>query len=217
MSKKQGKKSFAQDMALDFGRQLEEDSLLETPVILTQGQDKEKKNPKAGNKSAKTEQAAVKPQAAAEEKKVKASKATKSPRKNLKNLLEEAAAELTEAEVAKTKLEKSPPKKSFSDSLEAFFQDSIGDFLRAEDTELALMKQQVKKPGQAPKKAVGIEALLRRTLKEEQEAELQAQTARLTLILDQDKIERLKRIARQENRPLQELVTELLERYLQGR
>lgn len=230
MGKRQGKKSFAQDMADDFGRQLLEDSLQDDPVILTPAktkskraankeQEAEKPKAKAPRKSTKqtdkeTSKAAAKPrkQRATPNKKT----TSRSPRKKrLPDLLSQI--DLLEEELNASEEKKksaSSQRKSFSNDLESFFQESVGEMQSLASAELSHMKKQIDSR-QKSKAPVGIEALLQRTLQGQEKEELSLQTARLTLVLDKEKVERLKLIARQEQLALKDLVGELLERYIQ--
>jgi hypothetical protein len=103
---------------------------------------------------------------------------------------------------------KTVPRKSFSDSLSAFFQESMEDLL---DGAVAEVKRSLTK-GQ-PKKPIGIELLLQKTLQQENDHEAPI-TRRLTLVLESDKIEQLKEIAREQKQPLKNILSDLVDSFL---
>lgn len=104
-------------------------------------------------------------------------------------------------------------RKSFSDNIDIFFKESIEDVL--EDTTVTEIKRNVIHNGE--RKAIGIDVLLQRTSNahnDEVEASLEPMTKRVTFVLDVDKVEQLKNIAREENKRLRQIVSDLIEEYI---
>jgi hypothetical protein len=64
-----------------------------------------------------------------------------------------------------------------------------------------------------PKKPIGIELLLQKTLQQENDHEAPI-TRRLTLVLESDKIEQLKEIAREQKQPLKNILSDLVDSFL---
>lgn len=119
--------------------------------------------------------------------------------------------------VAPTAAQTNPPKppkgrhqKSFADNLEDFFKDSLDEVF---DGQIATIKRSIIRKTDRP--SIGIDVLLQKTLVEEDEPNLNTQ--RLTFVLDAQKIERLKQIARQQKKQINEVVMELIEMYLEKR
>lgn len=98
--------------------------------------------------------------------------------------------------------------KSFTNQLEDFFNDSVES--EAKTQPITTVKRNIQR--NAPRPAVGIDVLLNRTLIEEDE--LPEKIKRLTLVLDDDKLARLKEIARKHNKKINDLVLELIEMYI---
>ncbi len=121
------------------------------------------------------------------------------------------AKETSNAPKAKTKSKKSK-RKSFSSNLDQLFKGSL-DGIMAGDISPSKQKD-LEKVG---KKAVGIDLLIRRTTASTVENKTIAPkplTKRVTVVLDTSKIETLKRIAKEQKRPLRKLMAELVENFL---
>lgn len=114
----------------------------------------------------------------------------------------------------KTDAKKKTSRKSFSDGLESFFKESIEEAIG--DSTVTEMKRGVIKKGK--QKAIGIEILLQRTLSENQdetEEERNTSTRRITFVIDTEKADLLKNIARKEKQHIKQIVGRLVEEYLQ--
>lgn len=113
----------------------------------------------------------------------------------------------------KTTKKKKSNRKSFSDGLESFFKESIEDIM-GEDTTVAEVKRGVVKQGK--KKAIGIELLLQRTVKGVEKAprNKSTKTKRVTFVLDAQKIDQLKSVARKEKKHMRQIVDALIEEFL---
>jgi retron-type reverse transcriptase len=113
----------------------------------------------------------------------------------------------------KTTTKKKSNRKSFSDGLESFFKESIED-LMGEDTKVAEVKRGIIKQGK--KKAIGIELLLQRTVEgiEKAPKAKQSKTKRVTFVLDAQKIDQLKSVARKEKKHMRQIVDALIEEFL---
>ena len=96
--------------------------------------------------------------------------------------------------------------KTFADTLEGFLSNSIEE---AYDSQLSHMKRTVPRTSRQP---IGIDVLLNRTLVDE-EPEAEA-GRRITFTLESDKIEKLKVVARSSNKMLNDLLLEMIERFL---
>ncbi len=105
--------------------------------------------------------------------------------------------------------------KSFSDRLSNFFDDSSAEEFGS--SQLAAIKRSSTKNSAATsptRPLVGIDQLLNRTLVEDEDRSTQAR--RITFVLPDDKLEKLKTLAREQGKPLNELVRELIEWHLSG-
>jgi hypothetical protein len=100
--------------------------------------------------------------------------------------------------------------KSFTNRLEDFFNDSVEE---GSVGRITSVKRNITRDQSRP--TVGIDVLLQRTLVEEEQ--LPESTQRVTFVLDADKVEKLKQIARRDNKQLNEVVLELIELYLGSR
>lgn len=106
-------------------------------------------------------------------------------------------------------------RKSFSSNLERFFKDSIEGVLDGVVTDV---KRSV--VGKGNKKAIGLDLLIQRTTEERVKTENgkksnNSTTKRVTVLLDKEKLEELKRIAKEEKRRLHQIIGELVNQYLQ--
>jgi hypothetical protein len=99
--------------------------------------------------------------------------------------------------------------KSFTETLEDFFNESIESESKTSQP-LATVKRNIQR--NSTRLAVGIDVLLNRTLVEEEE--LPQNIKRLTLVLDDQKLEQLKKIARKSNKKINDVVLELIELYI---
>ncbi|WBM75716.1 hypothetical protein [Saprospira grandis] len=120
----------------------------------------------------------------------------------------------------KTGKKRKSSRKSFADNLESFFKESIESSFGKEGTSVAEVKRGVvqNKDGE---KAVGIELLLRRTIPESPEEQetngsrkAKQKTRRLTVVLNSKKIDQFKTIARQEKKPMRQILDKLIEAYI---
>jgi hypothetical protein len=103
-------------------------------------------------------------------------------------------------------------RKSFSLGLESFFKDSIEEVIGSSTTASAVKNGQVKKGSQ---RAIGIEILLQRTLFNEFEQEsLEPRTKRITFVLDIEKVELLKTIAKKEKKEMRQIISKMIEEYM---
>jgi len=114
---------------------------------------------------------------------------------------------------AKKKKRKSK-RKSFSKNLESFFKESLDGVMDGVVTEVK--RRNIKKGN---KKGVGLDLLIKRTtaknVSDSQQPKIsKTQTKRVTVVLDTQKIEELKKIAKQQKRPLYKLVAEVVEEFL---
>lgn len=100
--------------------------------------------------------------------------------------------------------------KSFADNLEDFFKDSLNESF---DSPIVTIKRNINKNSERP--AIGIDVLLQKTLVEEENVPTHQQ--RITFSLDMERMEKLKNIARQENKPLNAVLLELVELYISNR
>ncbi len=119
---------------------------------------------------------------------------------------------------AKTKSEKSKPKssrKSFSNNLEQFFKESLDGIMDGVVTDVKQSNTQ--KDG---KRAVGLDLLIKRTTSADTQQPVKSRkphTKRVTLVLDNEKLEELKRIAKKQKKPLRQIVEDLVEEYLDNK
>jgi len=107
-------------------------------------------------------------------------------------------------------------RKSFSDGLESFFKESIEEAIG--DSTVTEMKRGIVKKGK--QKAIGIEILLQRTLFENQDdnkTEKNTATRRITFVIETEKADLLKNIARTEKKHIKQIVGKLVEEYLKKR
>lgn len=108
-------------------------------------------------------------------------------------------------------------RKSFSNNLERFFKDSIEGVLDGVvDGNIADTKRQLLSKGKGKRKAVGLDLLIKRTTEAVPEAQpsTEKKTKRVTVVLDTQKLEALKRIAKEEKRRLHQIIGELVNDYL---
>lgn len=105
-------------------------------------------------------------------------------------------------------------RKSFSDNIDLFFKESIEDVL--EGTTVTEIKRNVIRD--SGRKAIGIDVLLQRTAAttpDFDEASIEPMTKRVTFVIDIQKVEQLKEISRNEKKTLRNIMTELIELYIQ--
>ena len=134
--------------------------------------------------------------------------------------VEEAVAVLEHPKEEKEKnVQKKAHRKSFSEGLESFFKDSIEEVIG--DGTVTEVKRGVAKKGN--KRVIGIEVLLQSTLFKDFEKEFDQdskerypKTKRVTFVLDTDKLELLKNIARTEKKEMRHIVSGLIEEYLKA-
>jgi len=126
----------------------------------------------------------------------------------------------TQKSKQKTSKKRKSSRKSFADNLESFFKESIESSFGKDGTSVAEVKRGVvqNKDGE---KAVGIELLLKRTVPESPEEKetngsrkAKQKTRRLTVVLNSKKIDQFKTIARQENKPMRQILDKLIEAYI---
>lgn len=117
-------------------------------------------------------------------------------------------------------VQKKAHRKSFSEGLESFFKDSIEEVI-GDGTTVTEVKRGVAKKGN--KRVIGIEVLLQSTLFKDFEKEFEQdpkerypKTKRVTFVLDTDKVELLKNIARNEKKEMRQIVSNLIEDYLKA-
>lgn len=130
-----------------------------------------------------------------------------------------ALPENADEEKEKNKIKK-VHRKSFSDGLESFFKDSIEEVI-GDGTTVTEVKRGVAKKGN--KRVIGIEVLLQSTLFKDFEKEFEQdkterypKTKRVTFVLDTEKVELLKNIARNEKKEMRHIVSGLIEEYLKA-
>lgn len=105
-------------------------------------------------------------------------------------------------------------RKSFSNNLERFFKDSIDGVLDGVVTDVKRSLVNTKKGN---RKAIGIDLLIKRTTEEnvkDKPNKQTTQTKRVTVVLDTEKLEELKRIAKEEKRRLHQIIGELVDEYI---
>lgn len=105
-------------------------------------------------------------------------------------------------------------RKSFSNNLERFFKDSIDGVLDGVVTDV---KRSLVNTQKGNRKAIGIDLLIKRTTEEnvkDQPSKQSTQTKRVTVVLDTEKLEELKRIAKEEKRRLHQIIGELVDEYI---
>ena len=117
-------------------------------------------------------------------------------------------------------VQKKAYRKSFSEGLESFFKDSIEEVI-GDGTTVTEVKRGVAKKGN--KRVIGIEVLLQSTLFKDFEKEFEndqkeryPKTKRVTFVLDTEKVELLKNIARTEKKEMRQIVSGLIEEYLKA-
>ena len=108
-------------------------------------------------------------------------------------------------------------RKSFSNSLERFFKDSIDGVLDGVVTDV---KRSI--VGKGKKKAIGLDLLIQRTTEESikdqnNKSREKTTTKRVTVVLDTEKLEELKRIAKEEKRRLHQIIGELVAEYIDNK
>lgn len=133
----------------------------------------------------------------------------------------------TDAPQATTNTTSSPPKgrsktksknkrKSFSDNLERFFKDSLEGVLDGVvDGTVTNVKRSIVNKGN--RKAIGLDLLIQRTTEQVPEPEARkpnTATKRVTVVLDSEKLDELKRIAKEEKRRLHQIIGDLVNDYL---
>lgn len=107
-------------------------------------------------------------------------------------------------------------RKSFSDNLERFFKDSLEGVLDGvvEGTVTDVKRSIVKKGN---RKAIGLDLLIQRTTERVPEPEARktnTATKRVTVVLDSEKLDELKKIAKEEKRRLHQIIGDLVNDYL---
>jgi len=139
--------------------------------------------------------------------------------KSLDESEEVAVHEQPELEKEKN-VQKKVHRKSFSEGLESFFKDSIEEVI-GDGTTVTEVKRGVAKKGN--KRVIGIEVLLQSTLFKDFEKEFDTnpkerypKTKRVTFVLDTEKVELLKNIARTEKKEMRHIVSGLIEEYLKA-
>ncbi|MFK7798997.1 MAG: hypothetical protein AB8E82_16205 [Aureispira sp.] len=107
-------------------------------------------------------------------------------------------------------------RKSFSDNLERFFKDSLEGVLDGVvDGTVTDVKRSIVKKGN--RKAIGLDLLIQRTTERVVEPEARktnTATKRVTVVLDSEKLDELKRIAKEEKRRLHQIIGDLVNEYL---
>jgi len=114
----------------------------------------------------------------------------------------------------KSKRKPNTTRKSFSNNLERFFKDSIDGVLDGVVTDV---KRGLINTQKGNRKAIGIDLLIKRTTKEnvkDRPAKQVTQTKRVTVVLDTEKLDELKRIAKEEKRRLHQIIGELVDEYI---
>lgn len=131
----------------------------------------------------------------------------------------QGAATATSSPKTKTKKGKKAKthRKSFSSSLERFFKDSIDGVLDGVVTDV---KRSI--VGKGKKKAIGLDLLIQRTTEESikdqnNKSREKTTTKRVTVVLDTEKLEELKRIAKEEKRRLHHIIGELVAEYIDNK
>ncbi len=122
---------------------------------------------------------------------------------------------------AKSTKQSSKPKaktkrKSFSSNLERFFKDSLEGVLDGVvDGKVTDVKRSIVNKGN--RKAIGIDLLIQRTTertKQPEDRKANTTTKRVTVVLDSEKLDELKRIAKEEKRRLHQIIGDLVNEYL---
>ena len=107
-------------------------------------------------------------------------------------------------------------RKSFSDNLERFFKDSLEGVLDGVvDGKVTDVKRSIVNKGD--RKAIGLDLLIQRTTERVPEPEARktnTATKRVTVVLDSEKLDELKRIAKEEKRRLHQIIGDLVNEYL---
>jgi hypothetical protein len=128
--------------------------------------------------------------------------------------------EVKREKVKKTRIKKSKPKnkvpkKSFAMDLDHFLKESIEDSLGGSGT-VTDIKRNINRDDN--RKAIGIDILLRQTVDRHMEIlqpKKESRTKRVTVVLDEDQVLDLKRVAKKEKRHLKSIFAELVSQYLQ--
>lgn len=111
---------------------------------------------------------------------------------------------------------KKTKRKSFSNNLERFFKESLEGVLDGVvDGTVTDVKRSIVNKGN--RKAIGLDLLIQRTTERTQQPEeRQSNTAtkRVTVVLDSEKLDELKRIAKEEKRRLHQIIGDLVNEYL---
>lgn len=116
---------------------------------------------------------------------------------------------------------KTPSVKSFASDLDALLQDAMEDSLdrleaRENNEETSTGKTKSKMAGNHQHNIAGLDALIRETIDvQELSQEESSGVRRLTVAVDRTKLDKLKTIARLENAYLKDLLTELIDSYIQ--
>jgi hypothetical protein len=100
--------------------------------------------------------------------------------------------------------------KSFSENLEDFFKESLDEGF---DSSIVSIKRNISRKDERP--TIGIDVLLQKTLIDDEQTPAHLQ--RVTFVLDTPRMEQLKTIARQEQKPLNAVLLELVELYIANR
>lgn len=107
-------------------------------------------------------------------------------------------------------------RKSFSNNLERFFKDSLEGVLDGVvDGTVTDVKRSIVNKGN--RKAIGLDLLIQRTTERIQQPEdrkTNTTTKRVTVVLDSEKLDELKRIAKEEKRRLHQIIGDLVNEYL---
>ncbi|MGH1338702.1 MAG: hypothetical protein ACRBFS_21490 [Aureispira sp.] len=107
-------------------------------------------------------------------------------------------------------------RKSFSTNLERFFKDSLEGVLDGVvDGTVTDVKRSIVNKGN--RKAIGLDLLIQRTTERTQQPEdreSNTSTKRVTVVLDSEKLDELKRIAKEEKRRLHQIIGDLVNEYL---
>lgn len=110
-------------------------------------------------------------------------------------------------------------RKSFSTNLEQFFKDSISGVLDGVVTEGVITGVKRNMVGKGKKRAIGLDLLIKRTtdenVKDKSTHSKSTATKRVTVLLDTEKLEELKRIAKLEKRRLHQIIDELVSEYIE--
>lgn len=131
---------------------------------------------------------------------------------------DETTAKVYEPEQEKPKIKDQPtkkanPKKSFSNDLDLFFQDAVEEVVQE-------AQNNVKDSGSAVKRRTkpdfGLDSLIRSTIETGQLVE-KSKKKRISFTFDENRIEELKEIAKQEKARVRDIVGELIAEYIEKR